>query len=137
MSGGSLDYFYSSLEDKVGCFKDKELDDLVKDLAKLFYEYEWYMSGDTNKGIWTEARNAFKKKWFGENSRQERVEQYLEEIKHEVLDSFGLSNRYCKNCKYWEPEEDGKYGDCKEPESPYKHCLMHRSEGCEKFEELE
>jgi len=35
MSGGSLNYFYSQLEDHVGDFDDRELDDLVKDLAKL------------------------------------------------------------------------------------------------------
>ena len=37
MSGGSLDYFSCQLEDHVGDFGDKELDELVKDLAALFH----------------------------------------------------------------------------------------------------
>ena len=64
MSGGRLDYFYSSLEDHVGDFGDKELDELVKDMANLFYEREWYLSGDTCAGDWNEARDKFKNKWF-------------------------------------------------------------------------
>lgn len=35
MSGGSLDYFYTMLQDHVGDFGDKELDELVADLAEL------------------------------------------------------------------------------------------------------
>ena len=31
MSGGSLDYFYNTLQEHVGDFRDKELDHLVKD----------------------------------------------------------------------------------------------------------
>ena len=45
MSGGSLDYFYSQLNDHVGDFKDRELDELVSDLAELFHDREWYLSG--------------------------------------------------------------------------------------------
>ena len=64
MSGGSLDYFYSQLQEHIGDFKDKELDELVEDLAKLFHDREWYLSGDYCEGTWNEARDNFKKKWF-------------------------------------------------------------------------
>ena len=36
MSGGSLNYFCYQLEEHIGDFGDKELDELVKDLAELF-----------------------------------------------------------------------------------------------------
>jgi hypothetical protein len=132
MSGGSLDYFYSQLECHVGDFNDKELDDLVKDLSKLFHEREWYLSSDTNEGRWREARDAFKKKWFGEDARKKRIEQYLNEIMDEVLDQFGVSDKYCQNCGHWTQDERGhyeEYGNC----DVTKGCLMHRSESCDKF----
>lgn len=133
MSGGSLNYFYSDMEDHVGDFDDMELDDLVRDLAKLFHDREWYLSADTNEGSWREARDSFKKKWFKGKSRQERIEKYLSDLKDQVFDSLGLSKAYCKNCEHWKPEteEGSEYGDCDEMGS----CLMHRSEKCEKFTE--
>ena len=135
MSGGSLNYFYGELESHAGDFHDKELDELVKDLSNLFYEREWYLSGDTNEGNWREARDAFKKKWFRGEARKERIEKILNEVKAEVLDSFGLSEEYCHKCKNWTPEreDDSPYGSC----SLKSSCLMHRSERCEKFEKRE
>ena len=130
MSGGSLNYFYGDLEEHVGDFGDKELDDLVKDLAKLFHDREWYLSDDTNEGSWNEARDAFKAKWFKEGARQERIEKYLAEFTEEVRRALGFSVKYCKNCKHWTNSND-RYGDCKF----HEHCLMHRSESCEKWEQ--
>lgn len=132
MSGGSLNYFFGLLEDHVGDFEDKELDDLVHDLAGLFHAREWYLSADTNKGDWNEARDAFKEKWFTEHGRQERIEKYLDEVRNEVLESFGISKRYCRTCQHWTPDEDEhfNYGVCEYQKS----CLMHRSETCEKYE---
>ena len=135
MSGGSLNYFYSELEYHVGDFGDKELDELVKDLARLFHDREWFLSSDTGEGDWVEARDAFKAKWFTPHGRQERIEKYLDDVRNEVLSSFGISDRYCKNCKHWE-KEDGKnpmYGKCRFVSG----CVMHRSETCEKFEPVE
>lgn len=130
MSGGSLDYFYSEMESKIGCFHDVELDDLVRDMAKLFHDYEWYTSGDTNEGLWRETRDAFKKKWFRDGARAERIETYLAELKEQVLDSLGLSDAYCKNCAHWTPK-DGQYGEC-----DVSDCLWHRCERCEKFQKV-
>ena len=93
MSGGSLDYFYNRLEEHIGDFNDKELDDLVKDLAKLFHDREWYLSCDYGEDQWNEARDKFKQKWFSEGARGERIEQYLEEVKQELLHSFGVSKK--------------------------------------------
>ena len=129
MSGGSLDYFYSELERHAGDLGDKELDDLVKDLSKLFYEREWYLSGDTCEGRWVEARDAFKKKWFSKYSREKRIDKYLEEIRTDLMRSFGLSDQYCINCKHWADEDEPPYGVCDITEG----CLMHRHEYCEQF----
>jgi len=133
MSGGSLNYFYGELESHVGDFCDKELDELVKDLAELFHAREWYLSSDTGRGDWVEARDAFKEKWFTQHSRKERIEKYLDEVRVEVLEMFGISDHYCKNCKHWTREKrEGydMYGNC----DFLERCLMHRSESCEKFE---
>ena len=131
MSGGSLDYFYCTLEEHVGDFGDKELDDLVKDLSELFHDREWYLSGDTGEGNWREARDRFKKKWFTEYGREKRIDDYLKKLASEVFDSLGFG-MYCKDCKEWTPQGGGShYGSC----SFEKHCLRHRSEVCDKYEE--
>ena len=130
MSGGSLDYFYSQLEEHVGDFADKELDDLVKDFAKLFHDREWYLSGDTCEGTWRNARDAFKAKWFTEDGRNERIEKYLKQVDEEIRETFGISRKRCRNCKHWSKEsEESAYGRCEFE----KHCLMHSDEDCEKF----
>ena len=98
MSGGSLNYFYNQLEDHIGDFGDKELDELVKDLAELFHDREWYLSADYGEGDWIEARDEFKEKWFTQHGRQERIEQYLSDLANEVRESFGMVKGRCKNC---------------------------------------
>ena len=131
MSGGSLNYFYYQLEDHVGDFDDKELDSLVADLAKLFKDREWYLSADTGKGSWIEARDSFKKKWFTEHGRQERIEQYLSEFADEIRDAFGLKKERCNNCKHWtQKNTESAYGDCEFADG----YMVHRAESCKKYE---
>ena len=132
MSGGSLDYFYSKLEEHVGDFGDKELDELVKDLAELFHDREWYLSCDYGIGTWNEERDAFKEKWFTEHGRQERIEKYLADLTNEVRESFGMVKGRCKNCKHWKRRTD-YYGDCEY----IKGCSKHRSDSCERYEVTE
>ena len=132
MSGGSLDYFYCQLQEHVGDFGDKELDELVKDLTELFHDREWYLSSDYGEGEWNEARDKFKKKWFTEVGRQERIEKYLDTIKFEIMQSLGLNQKYCQDCSHWKAETTSKsrYGRCEF----IKGCLMHRCETCDKWE---
>lgn len=130
MSGGSLNYFYCQLQDHVGDFGDKELDELVKDLAELFHDREWYLSADYGEGTWNEARDAFKEKWFTEHGRQERIEKYLAEIGDEVRAMFGMSKK-CQTCTHWEKKSEC-YGKCEF----ISGCLTHRSESCERHEEV-
>ena len=130
MSGGSLNYFYCSLEEHAGDFGDKELDDLVKDLAELFHDREWYLSGDIGEGKWREARDEFKAKWFTEIGRKDRIEKYLRQMASEVFDSFGFGV-YCRDCVEWTAKDDSEcYGIC----NHNKNRLMHKSEHCDQFE---
>lgn len=132
MSGGSMNYFYTDLEYHAEDFNDKELNELVKDLAHLFYVREWFLSGDKCEGAWNEARDAFKEKWFGSDSQQlraERINRYLDEIREDLMKQFGVSERYCRNCKLWTQDTRDhyeEYGSCE----LIKSCLMHRSESC-------
>lgn len=129
MSGGSLDYFYSRLEEHIGDFKDVELDDLVKDLVKLFHDREWYLSCDICEGAWRQARDEFKKKWFM-GQREQRLEKYLNTMMDEIREQLGVNYRCCENCAHWESEGDDEYGKCE-----YVHgCSFHRKERCGKWE---
>lgn len=134
MSGGSLDYFCDKLEAHAQDLGDKELNELVTDLSKLFHDREWYLSGDAGEGTWNEARDAFKRKWFGPGAREERIEKYLAEFEDEIRKTFGISRRYCWACKFWRvkntPTSTGKYGTC---EFATGH-LTHQCDCCERWE---
>lgn len=133
MSGGSLGYFYNSLMEHVGDFGDVELDDLVKDLAKLFHAREWFLSSDTGEGDWCEARSKFKAKWFCKDSRDERFRRYIDEAAEKLRDEFGLNDhKRCETCKHWTPKRNS-YGEC-ELETAYR---THRNIVCKKWEKKE
>ena len=76
MSGGSLNYICYKLEDVASSIDDKEVRDLVNDLAELLHDLEWYMSGDYGEDSYEETLSKFKAKWFGDN-RNERLKEYL------------------------------------------------------------
>lgn len=137
MSGGSLDYFYCQLQEHDRDFGDKELNELVTDLAQLFHDREWYLSGDYGEGNWNEARDNFKKKWFAEGARQERIERYLDDMRREILQSFGINQNYCMTCKHWKQHSTAgaisKYGDCDFNSS----CMYHMCDTCKKWEKEE
>lgn len=75
MSGGALDYICFRIEEIAPKVPDKELRKLTVDFSKLLYELEWYLSGDTSTEDWKKARDAFKKKWFG--NRDERLKSII------------------------------------------------------------
>lgn len=46
MSGGSFDYGYTRIEyDYAGYMQDREMDDLMKDVAEVMHDLEWWQSG--------------------------------------------------------------------------------------------
>ncbi len=88
MSGGSHNYIcYQIAEELVGHMEDKELDELMKDIATLAHDLEWYHSADTNRDDYRESVRKFKEKWF-KQSREERLRKYIEEAIQETKDGL-------------------------------------------------
>lgn len=78
MSGGSRNYAYCYIEnDLCGSMYDAELDDLMKDVAKLAHDVEWYDSGDIGLDNYMKTVQWFKEKWFG-SDREERLKGYID-----------------------------------------------------------
>lgn len=77
MSGGSMNYAYRYLDDIADDVEDKEIKDLLKDLSSLMHDLEWWKSGDYSSSDYYDSLAEFKKKWFGNNSRNERLKEYL------------------------------------------------------------
>lgn len=93
MSGGSHNYIcYRIEEDLVGQMEDRELNDLMQDIATLAHDLEWYHSSDTSHDDYRKSVRKFKDKWF-KQSREERLKKYIEEsiqeIKEELLNMIG------------------------------------------------
>ena len=76
MSGGSMNYAYHHLNDMADYVNDKEIKELITDLAELMHDLEWWDSGDYSAATYYETLNNFKAKWFGDN-RNERLREYL------------------------------------------------------------
>lgn len=96
MSGGSHNYVcYRIEEDLVGRMHDRELDDLMADVAKLAHAVEWMDSGDTCEETYLEEVAAFKKKWFAD-SRDERLRSYIDkavyDLSAELYQMLGVEN---------------------------------------------
>lgn len=88
MSGGSHNYIcYKIEEELVGQMHDKELDDLMKDIAKLAHDLEWYDSSDYGENDYKKSVEKFKNKWFGK-SRNERLKEYIDESINELKEQL-------------------------------------------------
>lgn len=87
MSGGIMEYACFKIEEYADYVDDKEIKDLMKDLAKLMHDLEWYKSGDYSKYQYEKTLAEFKAKWFGEK-RSERLKEYLfvalDDMKEEI-----------------------------------------------------
>lgn len=77
MSGGSFEYIYNRLNDAAEYTSDKEIKDLLRDLAELLHDEEWYESGDYSKDNYVKTLISFKEKWFN-SSREERLKTYID-----------------------------------------------------------
>ena len=56
MSGGSMDYLCYRVEEQASQMGDRELSELIKDVAELLHDREWYLSGDYGDETWENAR---------------------------------------------------------------------------------
>lgn len=78
MSGGSYDYIYCKLLEE--CEKrmyDDEMNDLIKDLAEVLHDLEWWQSDDIDEQTYRDTLSRFKRKWFQEN-REKRLKEYVD-----------------------------------------------------------
>lgn len=93
MSGGSMNYIYYQVQEQADYMGDRELIELVKDVADLMHDREWYLSGDYGDDTWNESVRKFKEKWF-KSSREERlkgmIETIFEEAKKECMQLIGV-----------------------------------------------
>ena len=92
MSGGRYNYTcYRVGEEYVGRMYDKELDGMMKDLAKLLHTLEWWQSADSSEDEYREAVRAFKKNWFGPRDERLRyiIESECEILRDELLEMIG------------------------------------------------
>lgn len=65
MSGGSHNYMYSRVEEEYADrMFDSQLNTMIKDLAGLLHDLEWWQSGDYSEETYRESVNKFKKKWL-------------------------------------------------------------------------
>lgn len=131
MSGGSMNYFYSTLEEYSNALGDREMKDLAKDLAEVYHDKEWADSGDISQGEYNERLVRFKQKWFTKEGTVERRDKYIEETVADLKRMFGEGS-YCKDCFHWKKESVSSYGQCEN----HKGWLDHGYESaCKDFEQ--
>ena len=78
MSGGCYEYFYIKLQDFENEMQDREMNDLVVDLAEVFHDLEWWQSGDSSEEVYREQVKQFKDKWLHQ-SAESRIANYIDE----------------------------------------------------------
>ena len=94
MSGGSHNYVCYDIEEQLcGKMHDLELDELMKDIAELAHDLEWWDSADHSEEVYRETVCEFKRKWF-QSSREQRlkayVDQALEKQRAELYSLIGI-----------------------------------------------
>ena len=79
MSGGSHNYVCYDIEEQLcGKMHDLELDELMKDIAELAHDLEWWDSADHSEEVYRETVLKFKRKWF-QSSREQRLKAYVDQ----------------------------------------------------------
>lgn len=78
MSGGSYAYIYCRLKEECdGRMYDAEMDDMIRDLAEVLHDLEWWQSADSSEDEYRATLTRFKEKWFKDN-REERLKGYID-----------------------------------------------------------
>ena len=77
MSGGSYGYIYSRLiEECDGAMYDAEMNAMIKDLAEVLHDLEWWRSGDSSEEQYRTTLARFKTMWFT-GDRSDRLKGYI------------------------------------------------------------
>lgn len=88
MSGGSHNYICYQIEEYlVGQMEDRELNDLIKDIAELAHDLEWYHSADKGRDDYLKSVRKFKEKWF-KASRTDRLKEYVDKAIKELREEL-------------------------------------------------
>lgn len=95
MSGGHFNYKDSDLKNEIfdwadrptNQFEDLEISRLIFDLLDLVHNYDWYISGDTGRESYLEAKKAFKSKWL-KGERSDNLEAIIDTRLAEVRDEL-------------------------------------------------
>lgn len=88
MSGGSHNYICYQIEEYlVGQMEDRELNDLIQDIAELAHDLEWYHSSDIGRDDYLKSVRKFKEKWFKE-SRTDRLKEYVDKAIQELKEDL-------------------------------------------------
>ena len=103
MSGGRFNYTDSTLKGEIfgwcdeprNVFEDREISELVWDVLDLIHDYDWYVSGDTDKETYLKAKAKFKKKWFSNRGVRVRsiVDEAIKQCKDELYETFGFDDK--------------------------------------------
>ncbi len=103
MSGGHFDYKDSSLMFEIfgysdtpkNVFEDKEISELIYDVLKLIHDYDYYISGDTERETYLKSKAAFKEKWFADKDLRLRrlLDGAIYDFKKELYESLGIGGR--------------------------------------------
>lgn len=100
MSGGNFNYVDRTLKDEIygwsetwhNVFEDREISELVWDILDLIHDYDWYVSGDTSKETYLNAKAEFKRKWLSNRGVAVRrtIDTAIEELKAELYETYGM-----------------------------------------------
>lgn len=78
MSGGSYSYIYSTLLNECdGAMYDAEMNDMIRDLADVLHDLEWWQSSDSSEDNYRTTLAKFKAKWF-KGDREKRLKGYID-----------------------------------------------------------
>lgn len=100
MSGGHFEYIDGRLKEEIfgwadeprNVFQDREISELVWDVLDLIHDYDWYVSGDTCKETYLNAKAKFKRKWL--SNRGVRVKRIVDDaigdVRKELYETFGF-----------------------------------------------
>ena len=130
-----MNYFYRTLEEYSNVLGDRELNDLVHDLVKVFHDKEWWDSADIGEGSYNQTVKEFKEKWFTEVGHNRRYAEYIDTAIRDLKRELRLDTTYCKDCANWKKAKESgyysEYGRCPR----YTTCMVHGYETpCEEFE---
>lgn len=103
MSGGRFNYWDGNLKSEIfgwtdtpkNVFEDWEISKLVFEVLDLIHDYDWYICGDTCRETYLLKKEAFKKRWLGNNGVrvQEIVDERIQELRSELYETFGLKEK--------------------------------------------